>query len=34
MHVFLVVLVCNTMINEDIQYNLNCKEWFGNNILS
>ena len=26
-------LVCNTMINENIQYNLNCKKWPGNNIL-
>ena len=28
-----MVLVCNTMINEDIQYNLNCKKWLGNNII-
>ena len=30
----IMVLVCNTMINEDIQYNLNCKKWLGNEFIN
>ena len=30
----IMVLVCNTMINEDIQYNLNCKKWLGNKFIN